>query len=126
PNGVLAARVALPAAAYPNPERVVATFQQMADAAASIPGVTRASVSSFAAMGGGGGTNGLLPEGQPFALGNLILSGLRIITPGFFEAMRVPNEVRSEEHTSELQSRRDLVCRLLLEKKKRKRTWSSA
>src|SRR5690349_24276764 len=29
--------------------------------------------------------------------------------------MRSP---RSEEHTSELQSRRDLVCRLLLEKKK--------
>src|SRR5690349_23445702 len=27
---------------------------------------------------------------------------------------------RSEEHTSELQSRRDLVCRLLLEKKKTK------
>src|SRR5690349_23385336 len=25
--------------------------------------------------------------------------------------------IRSEEHTSELQSRRDLVCRLLLEKK---------
>src|SRR5690349_23432207 len=31
-----------------------------------------------------------------------------------------PNEFpRSEEHTSELQSRRDLVCRLLLEKKKK-------
>src|SRR5438874_6312485 len=29
---------------------------------------------------------------------------------------------RSEEHTSELQSRRDLVCRLLLEKKKSKKT----
>src|SRR6266496_6145054 len=29
---------------------------------------------------------------------------------------------RSEEHTSELQSRRDLVCRLLLEKKKKKHT----
>src|SRR5438874_13674633 len=32
-----------------------------------------------------------------------------------------PGEIygyRSEEHTSELQSRRDLVCRLLLEKKK--------
>src|SRR5207249_10824810 len=28
---------------------------------------------------------------------------------------------RSEEHTSELQSRFDLVCRLLLEKKKRRR-----
>src|SRR3712207_8230641 len=29
-------------------------------------------------------------------------------------------EVRSEEHTSELQSRQYLVCRLLLEKKKKK------
>src|SRR5207249_12126505 len=28
------------------------------------------------------------------------------------------SEIRSEEHTSELQSRFDLVCRLLLEKKK--------
>src|SRR5690349_22921775 len=38
------------------------------------------------------------------------------------EARRVQavvREHRSEEHTSELQSRRDLVCRLLLEKKKK-------
>src|SRR6266496_1184495 len=33
------------------------------------------------------------------------------------EAVPQPLHVRSEEHTSELQSRRDLVCRLLLEKK---------
>src|SRR6266496_6074671 len=32
-----------------------------------------------------------------------------------------PPSLRSEEHTSELQSRRDLVCRLLLEKKKKKK-----
>src|SRR5690349_23262374 len=32
--------------------------------------------------------------------------------------MTEPRQERSEEHTSELQSRRDLVCRLLLEKKK--------
>src|SRR5438874_4751118 len=35
------------------------------------------------------------------------------------ECRHVPDP-RSEEHTSELQSRRDLVCRLLLEKKKKK------
>src|SRR5690606_41553372 len=37
------------------------------------------------------------------------------------------NEKRSEEHTSELQSRENLVCRLLLEKKKRPsvdKTWT--
>src|SRR5690349_22513423 len=33
------------------------------------------------------------------------------------EGMRADTKRRSEEHTSELQSRRDLVCRLLLEKK---------
>src|SRR6266496_1237211 len=36
----------------------------------------------------------------------------------FFELLLGPG--RSEEHTSELQSRRELVCRLLLEKKKKK------
>ena len=36
------------------------------------------------------------------------------------EGAVVPRGARSEEHTSELQSRRDLVCRLLLEKKKKK------
>src|SRR5207249_7185594 len=38
-----------------------------------------------------------------------MLAGLEEITDG---------EIRSEEHTSELQSRFDLVCRLLLEKNK--------
>src|SRR2546430_6780382 len=32
------------------------------------------------------------------------------------------HRMRSEEHTSELQSQSNLVCRLLLEKKKRRRT----
>src|SRR3712207_402278 len=36
------------------------------------------------------------------------------------EFRRAGVEVRSEEHTSELQSRQYLVCRLLLEKKKKK------
>src|SRR2546421_8048367 len=33
-----------------------------------------------------------------------------------------PRAARSEEHTSELQSRSDLVCRLLLEKKKKNKS----
>src|SRR3712207_9015192 len=37
------------------------------------------------------------------------------------EVARVRVEPRSEEHTSELQSRQYLVCRLLLEKKKNKK-----
>src|SRR2546422_8310509 len=37
-------------------------------------------------------------------------------------ANAVETDLRSEEHTSELQSRLHLVCRLLLEKKKKKKT----
>src|SRR5690554_7541274 len=45
--------------------------------------------------------------------------------PRLLRAARVPDRLqagglRSEEHTSELQSRPHLVCRLLLEKKKKK------
>src|SRR5690625_5604008 len=36
------------------------------------------------------------------------------------ECVNPPSAIRSEEHTSELQSRGHLVCRLLLEKKKRR------
>src|SRR5437773_6728614 len=38
--------------------------------------------------------------------------------PKQMSAEELQSEVRSEEHTSELQSHHDLVCRLLLEKKK--------
>src|SRR5260221_1820902 len=48
---------------------------------------------------------------------------------GVIDQYRVPvflrnpiHQCRSEEHTSELQSHSDLVCRLLLEKKKKLRT----
>src|SRR5436190_4991137 len=39
--------------------------------------------------------------------------------PQKLEAFWSASQVRSEEHTSELQSHSDLVCRLLLEKKKK-------
>src|SRR2546430_8133185 len=38
----------------------------------------------------------------------------------------VPEDLRSEEHTSELQSQSNLVCRLLLEKKKKRKTISDS
>src|SRR6266496_3052359 len=45
-----------------------------------------------------------------------VLEGWTLLTALAAQTTRL----RSEEHTSELQSRRDLVCRLLLEKKKKK------
>src|SRR5699024_11332117 len=49
-----------------------------------------------------------------------LMDGLQVqwlLEPEFDMAAALATHVRSEEHTSELQSRFDLVCRLLLEKK---------
>src|SRR3712207_8516019 len=46
----------------------------------------------------------------------------RAIEPRQRQLAHLPDGRRSEEHTSELQSRQYLVCRLLLEKKKTKNT----
>src|SRR3712207_8659453 len=51
------------------------------------------------------------------------LAGLQGVSPELYESARLDGAsglVRSEEHTSELQSRQYLVCRLLLEKKNNK------
>src|SRR5438874_6495197 len=56
-----------------------------------------------------------------FSSGNFFSTGgnPRSSTVDTFDGIK-RKTARSEEHTSELQSRRDLVCRLLLEKKKKK------
>src|SRR2546421_7804396 len=53
----------------------------------------------------------------PFAT-VIVLAGLSSI-PQEIDDSPASTITRSEEHTSELQSRSDLVCRLLLEKKKK-------
>src|SRR5690606_40197703 len=68
--------------------------------------------------------NGLLIDEVIKNPGNLEITNLDAIThenPSLFgETAPWRIRTRSEEHTSELQSRENLVCRLLLEKKKKK------
>src|SRR5699024_12169804 len=47
------------------------------------------------------------------------IKDLDYLDKGFYVEKHLISPERSEEHTSELQSRFDLVCRLLLEKKKK-------
>src|SRR2546427_1590302 len=61
------------------------------------------------------------------AIRDYVMGGGRILTAGVtgievcfgYRSRRLARDVRSEEHTSELQSQSNLVCRLLLEKKKK-------
>src|SRR5258707_7512799 len=69
----------------------------------------------FRSMSGAGFEQGAPGEGVAFQAA-LLLGRLRVcqVVPA-----QQPPQQRSEEHTSELQSRQYLVCRLLLEKKKK-------
>src|SRR5690606_40878684 len=59
---------------------------------------------------GGDGLGSLKPEDTGITKADILEKGFR----------KTVNRIRSEEHTSELQSRENLVCRLLLEKKKKR------
>ena len=89
PSHVLAARISLPGTDYQDPERVLQTFEQVVSAAAAVPGVSSASLTSQVPMGPGGNGNGLIPEGKAFDLRNSTQSRLRIVTPGYFETMGI-------------------------------------
>src|SRR2546422_8321838 len=51
--------------------------------------------------------------------GSTLQLGIGAIPDAALQALTDRRDLRSEEHTSELQSRLHLVCRLLLEKKKK-------
>src|SRR5258705_5823563 len=61
------------------------------------------------------GINWMIQSMQPLLTGQ---SASRKATGPTFFGRLMAHSLRSEEHTSELQSLRHLVCRLLLEKKK--------
>src|SRR3712207_7484934 len=55
---------------------------------------------------------------NPFGMASLVFTGHLLSSAPSIQTVEVMTR-RSEEHTSELQSRQYLVCRLLLEKKKK-------
>src|SRR5438034_7925912 len=71
-------------------------------------------------LGGGGAPRWLVIN--PMLGGRFQIAGGDTAVPATeVFTLRVEGKQRSEEHTSELQSHSDLVCRLLLEKKKQKK-----
>src|SRR5206468_1794290 len=62
--------------------------------------------------------NHLAKRLDPMAIGKVARVKINANIGNSAVESNIDQELRSEEHTSELQSRSDLVCRLLLEKKK--------
>jgi putative ABC transport system permease protein len=87
--GVLTARVALPAAQYAEPERVKTAFQTVLANLQSAQGVELAALDSQPPLGGGMGSNGLIPEGRALDMSGVINSRSHFVTPSYFSLLRV-------------------------------------
>ena len=88
-TNVVAARLALPAEAYASPDVVARTFGGLAESLRAAPGIEHAAIVSVSPLSGNGSSNGLIPEGRPLEPSSSINSMLRIVTPGYFETVRV-------------------------------------
>jgi putative ABC transport system permease protein len=89
-SNIVVGRVGLPYAGYRDPVAARQTFERMIAAAAVLPGVESAAVVSRAPLAGGGSSNGLLAEGKPLDLANLVNSQLQIVSPSYLSTARVP------------------------------------
>jgi putative ABC transport system permease protein len=87
---VMVGRVGLPDTGYHDPAIARQTFERMIDTAAALPGVESVAVVSRAPLAGGGSSNGLLAEGKPFDMANLVNSQLQIVSPSYLSTARVP------------------------------------
>ena len=87
-RGVLTARIALPAAQYGEPARARAAYRQVLERVQASPGVKFAALDSQAPLQGGGGSNGLIPEGKTEQ--EFILSTSHFVTPDYFKVINNP------------------------------------
>ena len=87
PQNLVTFRINLPTAAYPEPDRIKLTEQQILQRLREIPGVTAASATSSLPMLGSWEIV-FTPEGAPPS--QLPVATNTLVLPGFFEAMRIP------------------------------------
>src|SRR2546428_12024466 len=93
---------------------------------AELANVPETAVGSFAGVANPWQLGRLAPGERVLDLGSgagtdSLIAAQMVGEQGHVTGIDMTPEMRSEEHTSELQSRSDLVCRLLLEKKKKNR-----
>jgi putative ABC transport system permease protein len=87
-RGVLTARIALPAAQYGSPDAARAAYRQVLERVQASPGVRVTALDSQAPLTPGGGSNGLVPEGETER--DLIQSQSHFVTPQYFAVVNTP------------------------------------
>ncbi len=87
---LIVGRVGLPDVGYSDPVVARQTFERMADAVRSLPGVQSAAIVSRAPLTAGFNGNGLIPEGKPLEESSIVLAMSQIVSPTYLSTVRVP------------------------------------
>jgi putative ABC transport system permease protein len=103
-TGILRARVGLATEQFGTPEAARTAFTSLESRLASSPGVALAGLDSQAPLVGGGGSNGLIPEGRPLSLANAISSRSHFVTPAYFRLLRQPLKAGREFTSADVRS----------------------
>jgi predicted permease len=87
-DGILTASLTLPPSA--DAASTVRTIQRLDEELARMPNVSRAAISTQVPLAPGGNSNGILAEEWGLDMNRIVDSRLRIVTDGYFSALRVP------------------------------------
>ena len=90
PAGLLTARVGFPKEGYATHEKTARAFEAVIERLQVRPEVRAVALVSKLPLSGNSTSNGLIPEGRSLDIKSAINTDLQIVTPGYFEAMRIP------------------------------------
>ena len=87
---VLTTRIALSGSNYTAPPARIAFVDGLLERLHSVPGIEDAALTSTIPFGGTRGANGIDIEGRPKNSGELLIVDQRHVSPGYFQAMKIP------------------------------------
>jgi putative ABC transport system permease protein len=91
-DSVLTFSLAVSPTKHPTEPDWIRFFDSVLERIRRVPGVTAAGMASDMPLGGGDTTGGVLIEGQTFDPSQRPFAQKRIVSPGYFEALRIPTK----------------------------------
>jgi putative ABC transport system permease protein len=92
-SNLIVGRIGLSDPSFHDPLVARQTFERILTETRALPGIQSVALVSRAPLAGGGGSNGLIPEGKSIDPSNAVNAQLQIISPGYLSTVRIPLKI---------------------------------